>query len=105
MNTAARRRGGGADEDPGIGCVVEASCGTCKELSYIGGTPTNIPSDIVGVVLLKRGGTHHAPRQDAILETGRKSLNLRLYPACHIHRGAIGNMAVAPRSMLAGRRT
>ncbi len=55
------------------------------QLLPVGQSAADVSTDQVGVPGFHVGAVHSAPRQDAIAEARRESLDLRFDGRCHIH--------------------
>jgi hypothetical protein len=82
---------------------IEAWGWADEELSQVGNPTIDVAADVVGVMAFDVGGCHDMTSEDPRREAGGESLDLRLDPLAHVDRRSVGDMAIGPTDMLAGR--
>src|SRR6202011_6423057 len=82
---------------------VQAPSGADEELAQVGDPAIDVAADAVGIVAFEVGRAHDVTSEDTRREAGGESLDLRLDPLAHVHRRSIGDMAISPTDVLAGR--
>ncbi|HET9754394.1 MAG TPA: lipase maturation factor family protein, partial [Myxococcales bacterium] len=90
-----RRRGVGVDGEDGPG----------EELHPVVGAAGDVSSGAVRVVRLDLAGSGDGARQHGLPESRREPLELRLDARSHVHRRAVGDVAVGPEGVLSRGRT
>src|SRR5215467_6174695 len=105
MDTPAGGRGRRADEEAGHRRNVwaEANDRAGEVLVEILDAAIDVAADVVGVVGLHLDRRQRVARQDALAETRRKALDLRLDARRHVHVRATGHVTVGPDRLLAVR--
>src|SRR5262245_60274287 len=74
-----------------------------NDLSQVLNAAANIAADVIGIVFFEIRRRHDMSMQDAITESGRETLDLRLDAISHVDLRIARHMTVSPSRMLAGR--
>src|SRR5262249_29842987 len=87
MHAPTRCRRGRTDVEPldGHGIGDEADGRSCEELPQILPTAVDIPTDVIGVMLLEGCWRHNAASQNTVPEAWRKPFDLGLQAGCHVN--------------------
>ena len=105
MDSAAGWCGGAAEEDGRITGGVGAAGGAEDELARCHGSAGEIAAGEVGVPSFELRRGLGATGEYAVAEAGSKALDLGLDGLGSVERGAVGDVAVAPGGVAAGRGT
>jgi hypothetical protein len=103
MHAGAGRGGGGAEIDAGRAGGVGAQRGAQEELAEGERAAGDVAAEEVGVQGLKSGGRRDVTRQNAVAEAGGEALDLGLNARGHVLGRAVGDVAVGPEDVAAGR--
>src|SRR3954470_21769808 len=103
MYSAAGRRGSTAEEDTGKGGAVEAARRAEEELAQVDCSAVEIAANQIRIMNFQGGGAGDMAAQNALPEAGGEALHLSFNSIRHIQRRSVGNVAVGPGRVLAGR--
>src|SRR5581483_8239309 len=106
VDAPAGGRRGRADVERAVGRRVGEGTdgGAGEELAEGLQAAVDVAVDVGRVVLLQGDGPHDAALEYAVAEARGEALDLRLDPLGHVDPRAVGDVAVAPHGVLAGRR-
>jgi len=103
VDAAAGRSGRGAEVDAGRGGAVLVVGGAEEELAEVDGPTADVATDEVGVHGFEGGWGGDVAGEDAVAEAGGETLDLGLDAREHVFARAVGDVAVGPGDVLAGR--
>src|ERR1017187_3377444 len=99
MHPAARWGGRRAEIDiAGRGCILPP-CRAKQELPQIHRSSADVSAYKISVHAFQRCRSEHPPRQNAIAESRRETLDLRLQAVQHVELRTVGHMAISPCGM------